>query len=315
MVTGQEGYLEPYNNGKTKFEEVMAAEQELTSDNPAAVANLKAIHVDQQEWLHGYAEPAIALREEVEEGADAQKTFAEVSARTVGKEKFDAIRVLLEGITAKFEAVDSLEGRFAMEAITLDLVNMETGQRGFLLTGEDASLDPFTQGQAKLTVDIRNLRDLDLQAVGIREAEVDGIQLAVTGWKEAAAQPEIDARIEVRSFPKDMGDIQDLVNSGLGKQSMDRIRGELAEFYEAETALNVGRAADVEAQASSARTMGIVIAVVSIGIMMVIGFFLSRSIVSGVNIVGNALQKIALGDVTVEADVKSKDEIGDMARS
>ena len=36
-------------------------------------------------------------------GAVAQANFAEISARTVGKEKFDSIRGVLGGITAKFE--------------------------------------------------------------------------------------------------------------------------------------------------------------------------------------------------------------------
>ena len=218
LVTGQEGYLEPYNNGRVAFEEVMAEEQELTSDNPAAVAKLKGIHELEREWLTGYAEPAIALRREVEQGAVAQENFAQISARTVGKEKFDAIRALLEGINSKFEAADDLEGQFLMKAITLDLVNMETGQRGFLLTGEDASLDPYTQGQAALTADVAKLRAYDRGAAGVTESEVGGIQLAVTAWKDAAAQPEIDARVEVRSFPKDMGDVIALVNSDTGEQ-------------------------------------------------------------------------------------------------
>ena len=293
----------------------MAEEQELTSDNPAAVAKLKEVHNLEREWLTGYAEPAIELREEVEQGADAQKNFASISARTVGKEKFDAIRALLEGINAKFVATSDLEGQFIMQAITLDLVNMETGQRGFLLTGVDASLDPFTNGQAALTVDVQRLRSYDRAAAGVSESEVAGIQVAVTGWKEAAAQPEIDARIEVRSFPKDMSDIQALVNSGLGKQSMDVIRAELGEFYDSEIALNVERATEVEAAATSARTMGIGIAIASIAVMMVIGWFLSRSISSGVIAVGNALQKIAVGDSTTVVNIKSADEIGEMARS
>jgi len=315
LVTGIEEFLEPYNNGRIKFEEVMAGEQELTCDIPAAVAKLKMIHEEEREWLTGYAKGAIALREEVLEGAEAQVHFAELSAETIGREKFDAIRELLGSITAKFEAADDLEGRFLMQAITLDLVNMETGQRGFVLTGEDASLAPFHDGQTALTTDIQKLGSHDFAAAGVSRSEIDGIQTAVTGWKEAAAQPEIDARIAVRGFPKDMTYIIALVNSGVGKRSMDVIRGDLGEFLESEVALNIIRAEEVEAQANSAQTMGLGIAAISIAIMMVIGFFLSRSIVSGVNIIGNALQKIALGDVTAEANITSKDEIGEMARS
>ena len=315
MVTGDEGFLEPYNNGIVSFDEVMAAEQELTNDNPAAVANLRAILALQQTWLTGYATQAIALREEIEQGAVAQENFAEISARTVGKEKFDGIRTLLEGINAKFVAADDAEGQFVMQAITLDLVNMETGQRGFLLTGEDASLDPYTNGQIALTADVEKLRALDHEAAGVSGSDVSGIQVAVTGWKEAAAEPEIDARIEVRDFPNTMADMIALVNTGLGKQSMDEIRGELGDFYDAETALNVMRADEVQADASSARTLGIAIAAISIVIMMVIGVFLARSIAGGVGQVGNALQQISLGDVTVEVENNSSDEIGEMARA
>lgn len=315
LVTGDTDFLEPYNNGQVKFDEVMAAEQELTSDNPAAVANLKAIHALQQEWLNGYAHQAIALREEVEQGAVAQENFAQISARTVGKEKFDAIRALLGGINAKFEAANDLEGRFLLQSITLDLVNMETGQRGFLLTGEDASLDPYTQGQIALTADIQKLKAYDFQAAGITAGEIDGIQSAVSGWKEAAAQPEIDARIEVRKFPKEMIDVVHLVQSGLGKQSMDVIRADLSDFFDAEIGLNVERANEVEAATASAQNMGIGIAVGSIAIMMVIGFFLSRSISSGVTTVGKALQEISTGNLDTQVNIKSADEIGEMART
>ncbi|MCH7786387.1 MAG: CHASE3 domain-containing protein, partial [Chloroflexi bacterium] len=239
----------------------------------------------------------------------------DIGQDTVGKEKFDAIRALLAGINAKFEAADDLEGQFLMQAITLDLVNMETGQRGFLLTGEDASLDPYTQGQVALTEGIEMLRGIDHEAVGVTDSDVAGILIAVTAWQEAAAQPEIEARIEVRSFPKDMGDVIALVNSGVGKESMDVIRADLGAFFDSEVALNVERAADVAAAATSARTMGIGIAAASIVIMMAIGFFLARSISSGVTTVGKAMQQIAVGDVTVQVNNDSADEIGEMARS
>ena len=39
LVTGKADFLEPYIQGKADFEELMAEEQGLTCDNPAAVAN------------------------------------------------------------------------------------------------------------------------------------------------------------------------------------------------------------------------------------------------------------------------------------
>ena len=195
---------------------MMTEEQELTSDNPSAVTTLQEVHLMEQEWLTGYAAQAITLREEVEQGVVAQEHFAVISARTIGKEKFDAIRELLTGINAKFEANDDLMGRFLLQSITLDLVNMGTEQRGLLLTVEDASLDSYIQGQADLTADLQKLMAYDHQAAGVSESEIDAIQTAVTAWKEAAAQPEIDARNEVGG------------KISLSLASKESLRGELA---------------------------------------------------------------------------------------
>ncbi len=313
MVTGQEGYLEPYNNGRVEFDVVMAEEQELTSDNPAAVALLKEIANKKDQWLTDHAEPAIALRETVLEGEAAHNTFAEVSARTVGKEKFDAIRALLAGIDAKFVAAGDLEGQFILQAITLDLVNMETGQRGFLLTGEEASLAPYIDGQIALTSDIGKLAAMDYRAAGITSVEVNSIQTAVTGWKDAAAEPEIEARRVILTLPETMEDVVVLINRGTGKTNMDAIRADLGGFYDSEIALNVQRATEVETQASSSQTTGIGIAVGAIVVMMLLGFFLSRMISRGVNTVAVALKQISVGDLTAKTEVKSSDEIGQMA--
>ena len=172
-----------------------------------------------------------------------------------------------------------------MSSITLDLVNMETGQRGFLLTRQEASLQPFRDGQIALTENIAELNAHSYLPAGVTESEIAAIQPAVSAWKTAAAEPEIEARREMNRFPREMSDVIALVDAGIGKQFMDTISGELTTFYDTEIALNTQRAHDVEAAASSAQIVGIGIAVVSIAIMAAIGFLLSRNIANGVNAV------------------------------
>jgi len=134
-----------------------------------------------------------------------------------------------------------------------------------------------------------------------------------------------------------MHDVIAYVDTGLGKQSMDIIRADLHGFLESELALNEVRADEVAAQASSARTMGLGIAAASITIMMIIGFFLSRSITVPLVQVGKiatdladrvipnlagVTRAVAGDDLTTVAsveverlEIKSKDEIGEMANS
>ena len=62
LVTGDVGFLDPYFFGIDAFNKTMAEEQELTNDDPAAVAKLKEIHEMEREWLSGYAEPAFEIK-------------------------------------------------------------------------------------------------------------------------------------------------------------------------------------------------------------------------------------------------------------
>ena len=121
LVTGDVGFLDPYFFGIDAFNKTMVEEQELTNDNQAAVAKLKEIHEMEQEWLSGYAEPAFELREKTEAGAVAQANFAKISARTIGKEKFDGIRTVLGGITARKSPQPMAGGLFVQLATGLVL--------------------------------------------------------------------------------------------------------------------------------------------------------------------------------------------------
>ena len=62
LVTGDVGFLDPYFFGIDAVNKTMAEEQELTNDDPAAVAKLKEIHKMEREWLSGYAEPAFEIK-------------------------------------------------------------------------------------------------------------------------------------------------------------------------------------------------------------------------------------------------------------
>ena len=62
LVTGDVGFLDPYFFGIDAFNKTMAEEQELTNDDPAAVAKLKEIHKMERERLSGYAEPAFEIK-------------------------------------------------------------------------------------------------------------------------------------------------------------------------------------------------------------------------------------------------------------
>lgn len=70
---------------------------------------------------------------------------------------------------------------------------------------------------------------------------------------------------------------------------------------------------DAKSAQSSAITISIIVAVIAALVAVGLGFWLSTGISRGINSMLKAAQGIAKGDVDQTIDVKSKDEIGDMA--
>lgn len=142
-ITGEDQYLEPFTNGKDTFASLIENGKRLTSDNPAQVKRWDTLSELESKWVKEVAEPEIEARRAVTKGADANAYFKEVSSRLTGKGIFDSIRGMLAALNTKFERENNNQGVQLITLLTLDLVNMETGQRGYLLSGKDESLEPF----------------------------------------------------------------------------------------------------------------------------------------------------------------------------
>jgi methyl-accepting chemotaxis protein len=77
---------------------------------------------------------------------------------------------------------------------------------------------------------------------------------------------------------------------------------------EAEASLQAAIAKNIQS-----RTVGLIFAVVATALALVISIFLARTIANAVNIVARAAVGIAEGDLEQHVEVKSKDELGEMA--
>ena len=151
--------------------------------------------------------------------------------------------VLAIGLVSYFSRVSSAEaarqmarGLVQAEALSELLSTVkdaETGQRGYLLTGEDTYLEPFAEAQARLETriaavratfagDIGNARLLEEMAVLITENFV-GLQQTV----ELRRRGQADAAMAI-------------VRSGRGKNAMSRIRSHTT-FLEIEAQKAVAR--------------------------------------------------------------------------
>jgi methyl-accepting chemotaxis protein len=282
LVGGQDGFLDPYNAGGKKFDKEMADAKLLVNDNPAQVRRLEEINQLAKQWDEKAAKVQIEERRKANEGAKAVAYFKEVQSRIVGKEIFDRMRGEITQMDEKFKRGNNLAGQYLMRGIILDLVNMETGQRGFLLSGQDASLEPYTNGNKAFQTDMDELNRMVDQGNGngITASEINNLRSLLNNWTEKAANVEIEARREVNRVSTTMDDVAVLVEKGAGKQYMDGLRAKITEFLEIEKKLLIVRdleAADTASLVNNVVVFGILLAVI-IGILVV--FALIRGIMN-----------------------------------
>ena len=101
------------------------------------------------------------------------------------------------------------------------VVDMETGQRGFDITGKDEFLEPYE----KARVSIADLLEEEKQRVSDDSPQVrllEKIEASILAWQEKAAEPEIAMRRKISEARVDAHRLQEILSQGVGKRLMDR---------------------------------------------------------------------------------------------
>ncbi|MCA9603319.1 MAG: CHASE3 domain-containing protein, partial [Myxococcales bacterium] len=140
----------------------------------------------------------------------------------------DALKNGLEGREyRRTQVLRSLQALQTIESIGGSLADAETGQRGFLLTGDAAYLEPLEAARGEIKRDLAVFRRLAAADPDqrVRADELDGLI--------HSKFLELDSTIELRRA-RETADAIAIVRSGLGKRTMDRLRDLLRELAQSE---------------------------------------------------------------------------------
>ncbi|UHC18810.1 CHASE3 domain-containing protein [Methylobacterium currus] len=154
--------------------------------------------------------------------------------------------------------------------VLADLLDSETGQRGYLLTGDPAFLVPYTAGQARIAAELPVL-DAELRASPTQEARL------------RALRPAIDRKFAEldRTLALDRAGDRDgalaLVRAGEGKAEMDGIRRIIESMRAQEDDLLVG----YQRHAHRIEALVGIGSVVSVGIMALLAVLALRETARG----------------------------------
>ena len=194
--------------------------------------------------------------------------------------------------------------------LLLLLTEAETGQRGFIITGEERYLRIYDEALG------------DIDAI-VKEATETTSDNQVQQRRLATLQPLVRTRltilsegVELRKGPQGLEGARAHIISGKGKEAMDAVRGMIAEIESEENALLKQRS--IAASDSVERTLATILwgTCIAILVLAVVGFAITRNISKPLNDLGVIADGIATGDLSINLVPDSRqDEVGSLLRS
>ncbi|WP_235922811.1 methyl-accepting chemotaxis protein [Rugamonas aquatica] len=193
------------------------------------------------------------------------------------------------------------------------LLNMETGERGFALTGDDASLAPLKAGQEAFRAHVDKARQLTADNPAQQE-RLQKLAQAQQAWFAQAVQPVLDLRRKANDGAS-IDPVLAMEREGRGRQGMDAMRALLKQISDTEEVLLVQRAADADSlQALTANTL-VFGGLLTIALAATLAWVLSRSIVRPLARAVRIARTVAAGDLSTRFEANSRDETGQMLQA
>jgi signal transduction histidine kinase len=201
------------------------------------------------------------------------------------------------------------------------IVDAETGQRGFIITGDGDFLEPYYSGIENFDLLINEQRDL-LSSKPSQIERLNKIESLFDQWINFAAKPEIEmarkahqaiVNSEDNAIAEIIGVI-DLLKKGTGKSILDNIRGEFEIFIELE---REDASLDISEEKETYELIHLMF-ILGTGIIVTVGgiiaLYSANAFTKPLIKLGHAAKMVAARK-EAKIDIKGNDEITDLSRS
>jgi len=189
--------------------------------------------------------------------------------------------------------------------IISSLVNMETGLRGYLITGNSEFLEPYNEGTDKFS-DLINASKNKVSDNPSQVERLSKIERLESAWKQNHVEIAMNIRRDVNSGTAKPKEITAFIDKAIGKQYMDQMRGHLTAFIAAEAVLIKIRKDEQKSTADTTTSItifGTIIALILGGLAAVI---IIRNLISMLggepSYAIEVVSKIATGDLDTQVD-------------
>jgi two-component system chemotaxis sensor kinase CheA len=212
----------------------------------------------------------------------------------------------IETMTARDMEITNL-----ITTIRYNVINMETSQRGFLITGNEDYLEPYKTSIMEWEGQFKALQRFIGDSPS-KQGELEEIKTTIERWISTTGEPTIEMR---RNNQTDA--IIQFFQDDPGKRDIEQLRGLLESLRVKHLADNEAYLNDLDVR-NTALTTGLYILVTAVAaVALLIVLFVSNSIVQTIKQVVAVIGEIsrAKGDLSKRITVQSNDEIRDLANA
>ena len=195
--------------------------------------------------------------------------------------------------------------------VMASMVNRETGLRGYLISGDQAFLEPYKTGQEHFNQAFDALVQLTSDNP-VQQKRLGDIKAFAETWQSQVAEPEIKLARDAATREQ----ARAMEAAGGGKMAMDGIRGLINDLAASERSLLAVRS-EAQNWASEMARWSMILGSVAAALLSIgFGWLLTRTIASPIMKLTATMGQLASGNLSVPVgETERKDEIGAMAQA
>ncbi len=193
-------------------------------------------------------------------------------------------------------------------AVLRSLINIETGMRGFAITGKDSFLEPQIAGEAKFSSSLAALKALTIDNAEQQKRLASLAQLQ-TRWLDDDIHSIIAQRRQLTQSGNSDDSLTQRISSGADKAKMDGMRGILAELSQAEEALLASRTQEMNDAKDHAIMILVVGGLIAAFLAIILAYGLGRTTRARLQLAIDAATAVAEGRLDTVIDTSSSDEL------
>lgn len=188
------------------------------------------------------------------------------------------------------------------------LINIETGMRGFVITGKDNFLEPQIAGESKFSSTLASLKALTIDNAEQQKRLASLAQLQ-TRWLDEDVHPIIAQRRQLTQSGSSDDSLDQRINAGADKAKMDGMRGIISDMSQAEETLLVRRTQEMNDAKSRAITILLAGGLIAAVLAIILAYALGRTVRARLQVAIDAATAVAEGRLDTVIDTSTSDEL------